>query len=227
MLWSSAANTAVDLNPIGNYQSEALAVKANYQVGFDDQGAVLWSGTAASAVSLAPTNLTGYSSSAAYGLSADGKQVVGTAGGNATNGYNHATLWYATANSAVDLNPAGINYSFAEDSNGSQQVGYGFSNTAGNAFVWTGTAASVVDLENYLPTGATWTGSQAYSIDASGNIFGFGFGTVGNSSGRYAIEWSPISVPEPASLSIMAILGPALLRRSRYSRSDSIALARD
>jgi hypothetical protein len=103
-----------------------------------------------------------------------------------------------------DLNPAGVTQSEALAANGSLQVGYGDS----HAMLWSGTAASAIDLGSLLPFG--WS-SEATAIDASGNIFGF----TQNPSNRnyYAIEWSPVGAPEPASLSVLALGSLALLRR--------------
>ncbi len=48
---------------------------------------------------------------------------VGQASGQATNGDTHAVLWRSTIQSAVDLNPAGVNFSVALGCGGMQQVG--------------------------------------------------------------------------------------------------------
>ncbi len=66
--------------------------------------ALLWSGTAASAVDLNPS---GIDLVYAYGIS--GGQQVGSGYGSATGGIiYHALLWSGTAASAVDLNPSGF-----------------------------------------------------------------------------------------------------------------------
>src|SRR5207253_3155527 len=101
----------------------------NQQVGYgndinNNPHALLWLGSANTAVDLHPTGLPNeFSNSAAYGTS--GSQQVG--GGHVFFGDVHALLWSGSANSAVDLNPTniGINGSDAYATNGTQQVGDG------------------------------------------------------------------------------------------------------
>jgi autotransporter-associated beta strand protein len=150
LLWTTTG--VVDLNPSG-YSSRAVATNGTQQVGVDyDTGtgnnlhAMLWTGTAASAVDLNPTNL-GMDTSEALGT--NGIQQVGfglNVGSPGTT--SHALLWTGTAASAVDLNPSGFTESSADGTNGTQQVGvglYGYGYNA-QALLWNGTAASAVDL---------------------------------------------------------------------------------
>ncbi len=142
--------------------------------------ALLWNGTAASAVDLNPA---GYTSSFAYGAS--GTTQVGYGYGTTGNN-NHALLWNGTAASAVDLNPAGYTYSLAYGASGTKQVGYGDSTATGNndhALLWSGTAASFVDLN---PAGYT----SSAALGASGTTqVGYGFGTAtGNNT--HALLWN-------------------------------------
>src|SRR5262249_12513465 len=138
------AASAVDLHPTNLANSIASALQGTdgtHQVGYADfffsfeQGtvehAMLWSGTAASAVDLHPTNssLDILNSQALRGA---GQQQVGWGfyvGG--PNAGSHALLWTGTAASTVDLNPTALfggneTFSFANATNGSQQVGYGY-----------------------------------------------------------------------------------------------------
>jgi hypothetical protein len=79
---------------------------------------------------------------------------------------------------------------------------------AGRAVVWSGTAASAVDLEALLP--ANLTQSWAVNIDSEGNVFGF---ALDEAEGTFhAVEWSP--TPEPSVL-VLAGFGAALLRHRR------------
>jgi hypothetical protein len=86
--------------------SNAFGTNGIQQVG-DGEGAsffahaLLWSGTADSAVDLNPTNLTYITDSIALGTS--GTQQVGWGEGSGTGGNSHALLWSDTAASAVDL----------------------------------------------------------------------------------------------------------------------------
>jgi hypothetical protein len=60
------------------------------------------------------------------------------------------------------------------------------------ALLWSGTAASAVDLQLDLPSADTWTSSTAYTIDAAGNVFGVATGTYNGVTGEFAAEWSPV-----------------------------------
>jgi hypothetical protein len=210
-LWSGTGNSAVDLHPTGFIafdSSAANGTDGSHQVGamwnstlaFNPH-AVLWNGTAASAIDLHPTNLSGFDQSTAYGVS--GTQQVGDGFGTGTGGFLHALLWNGTANSAVDLHPTqlmiGFNSSHANSTNGVFQVG-NISNTmtqAQNAVLWAGTAASAIDLGLLLPFSSSF--SDAFTIDAQGNVFG---AAVDPTGAIHAVEWSP--VPEPAALALFA-----------------------
>ena len=203
------AYKAIDLTPSGFPYSLAGASDGPQQVGYDwdlqcnNWHALLWSGTAASYVDLNPS---GFTDSYAYGIS--GTQQVGSGHGSATGGNTHALLWSGTAASCVDLNPSGFTGSGACGTSGTQQVGWGAGATTGSnghALLWNGTAASYVDLN---PSG--FTDSEATAIDPNGNIFGWATDSSGH---RHAILWQP--VPEPASFSLLALGGLALIRRKR------------
>jgi hypothetical protein len=107
------------------YYSVAEGVNAGKQVGFGYPSnasyshAVLWSGTAASAVDLNPTTFT---SSVARGVG--GGIEVGDGLATAANQVD-ALLWTGTAASAVDLNRPGDVESAAYRTDGVQEVGYG------------------------------------------------------------------------------------------------------
>lgn len=101
--------------------SFAVGTDGIHQVDFGSSGtqdhAILWSGSAASAVDLSPTNLSGFVPTYAYGVG--GNEQVGWG----SDGQNHALLWRGSPDSAVDLNPAGSTASYAWATNGSQQAG--------------------------------------------------------------------------------------------------------
>ena len=83
--------------------------------------------------------------------------------------------WRAIAHLVVDLNPSGFTSSGALGVSGGQQVGYGNPTGDGtHALLWTGSADSVVDLHTFLPP--EFTDSEAYGIDAEGNIVGWAEG---------------------------------------------------
>jgi hypothetical protein len=199
LLWNGTAASAVDLSPtnISMSSSEALATNGNEQVGYgrapnsDNNSALLWNGTANSAVNLGQGE--------AFGISPNGLQVVGQTG----LGNINAVLWYGTSHTFVNLNPtslAGFGNSYAVATNGAQQVGYGvFGFDSDEALVWSGTARSAQNLQNLLPSTGTWISSNAYSIDANGDIFGTAYGTYDGMTGTFSVEWMQSSTPTSVS----------------------------
>ena len=166
---------AVDLTPAELTDATALGTNGVQQVGYANTSsgaghAMLWTGTAASAVDLNPTNLSGITYSEALGT--NGIQQVGrgnAAGLNYANG--DALLWAGTAASAVDLSTNTILYEDSEAvaTDGTNQVGYGdysFGN-APHALLWSGTAASLVDLNTNL-NGITET--YAYGVGGTQQV---------------------------------------------------------
>jgi hypothetical protein len=97
-------------------------------------------------------------------------------------------LWSGSAESCIDLNPSGVDWSWAYGISGTQQVGAGFvfDSVAGfnnHALLWSGTAESCVDLN---PSG--FTISYAYGTNGTQQV-GFGSGTAtGNET--HALLWS-------------------------------------
>lgn len=116
---------------------------------------------------------------------------------------------WGTNYTAIDLNPSRFNSSFAYGAGGTQQVGGGSGSATGghvHALLWNGSAASYIDLHQFLPIG--FGSSFANGIDGYGNIVGYATG----SSGTHAILWV---IPEPASMSLLVLGGLALLGRRR------------
>lgn len=220
LLWTGSAGSALNLNPSGYSSSIAYGTNGTQQVGQavngdGSQHALLWNGSATNYVDLGPSFLAD-GGSVAYGVG--GNQQVGAGFGSATDENDHALLWTGTAGSAVDLNPTGYDSSYANATNGAEQVGYGLTSGTGqaNALAWDGSAASFVDLQTLLPGGVTWTQSYANSIDANGDIFGIAYGTNNGNNVVYAVEWTDVfSVPEPSSLCAIALGSIALLTRRR------------
>jgi len=115
----------------------------------------------------------GYSISYAYGIS--GIQAVGDGQSN-IDGQHHALLWTSpSSSSVVDLNPGAGYASIAHAVSGNQQVG----TVNANAALWTGTAASWVNLGGYVAMGVSdgtqvgianshavlWHGTAASMVD--------------------------------------------------------------
>jgi hypothetical protein len=114
-------------------------------IGLYPKHAVLWNGSAASAVDLHPTSL-GIFESEAYDVS--GSQQVGWA--RDSHFITHALLWQGTPESVVDLHPVQfINEtgSVATATDGTQQVGS--LTGSDHAVLWQGTPESAVDLHPY------------------------------------------------------------------------------
>jgi hypothetical protein len=182
-LWRGTAASVVDLHPTalsGCTRSYGMDTDGSRQVGHcfyssvsttSPYRALLWAGTAASAVVLHPS---GFTHSFAEGVS--GSEQVGYAFNTLQgDGYSRALLWRGTAASVVSLHPAGYLATTAYATNGTNQIGSGGPPDypyANHALRWSGTANSVVDLHVLLPVEFRDGNSIAYDIDAGGNIVG-------------------------------------------------------
>jgi hypothetical protein len=196
-LWRGSAASAVNLTPfgLGFGAGQAYGTDGVQQVGvgwkvvgfgaYSTPNAMLWSGTADSAVNLNPPNS---GESTAYAVA--GGQQVGYA-----YSFQHAMLWTGTAASAIDLHPADYTSSQARATNGVQQAGFGWVNTPAqtshkHALVWSGSAASVVDLNEFMPLG--FTDAAATGIDAAGNVVGWAVkGSANGTASTHAVMWVP------------------------------------
>ena len=189
VVWTSNG-TPIDLNPNGIGTSHAFATNGAQQVGYgavtptDFSRAFLWTGTAASAVNLHPTNLAGVVGSQLGGISPNGAQQVGEV--QYADGSNHATVWRGTSASAVDLNPPGFDDSGAFGTDGTHQVGQAFNVRNGqfsnfHAILWSGSAASGMDLN---PAGMKI--SLAFSVSGGEEV---GYGAVDAGPSQHALLW--------------------------------------
>ena len=202
LLWAYPDGNLTDLTPFnlaGFNSAQAIGTDGTQQVGSGGfapsiaggggfRHALLWSGTAVSAVDLHPTNLSGFAASTAYGVA--GGQQVGAEDDGTGNGISHALLWSGTAASAIDLNPTnliGIESSVAYGTDGSRQIGSGVGSGTGghtHALLWNGTAATTVDLHPYnLPNLVQSTG---YGVSGNQQV-GVGYDAIGN---RRALVWN-------------------------------------
>jgi len=87
---------------------------------------------------------------------------------------------------------------------GGQQVGVGLGTATGHDFhalLWSGTAASYINLHSFLGSG--FTSSEALGIDADGNIFG--------SADGQAVMWVPVNGPTVIPLPSAALSSAVLL----------------
>ena len=216
LLWNSLSAQPVDLTPahLGFVHHQAIGAGGEKQVGsaqgFDATNnayvhALLWAGSAASAVDLHPAHLSGITNSEA--VATDGQQHVGNGGADLS--FGHALLWRGTADTAVILTPAGYAKSRAYGVRSGKQVGFAREQPMGvdgdHAMLWSGSAASAIDLHFLLPNG--YASSRAYAIDDAGHVFGAAF-HAGDDK-WHAIKW--VSVPEPGSMAVILSSGLGLL----------------
>ena len=193
-IWSGASGTMIDLHNSGS-NSYALACDSGVQVGYFDNGqgqtqACLWHGTRNTQVNL---HTGPWYSTRALAVSGNVQVGIGTLQGATKTDpmISHAIMWNGTSGSLRDLHPAGFSESFGMGAGDGKQVGYG-TNTNGietiyDALVWSGSAASVINLNQFLPTG--YSDARATSIDAAGNIAGIALGP----NGWQPVIWSPIT----------------------------------
>lgn len=141
--------------------------------------ALLWTGSAASAINLNPATFD-YSQAKAT----DGVQQVGYVG-RWSESMRRAALWGGSAQTFVDLTPQGFLDAEAFGVSQGQQVGYGNFFGRSHALLWSGTATSFVDLNPGSPD--QW-GSIAYATNGARQV-----GTAGGSLtnfARHAATWS-------------------------------------
>lgn len=191
LLWTSRG--LVDLHPAGFVASRAYGTDGAQQVGSgtsttdNNEHALLWKGSGNSVVDLHPA---GYTYSLAAGVSG-GQQV----GYGVTSSGEHALLWTGSAESVVDLHPSGFNESYVAAVAAGRQVGAGrTADYSPRALLWNGTADSVVNLHMFLPAG--FDSSEAYGIDASGNVIGTAWAS---GYGSHAILWVRNEAPDNAT----------------------------
>lgn len=207
IVWDAITGTAVDLGDGGN-GAQALGVGGGQQVGYVIRGsfnAALWTGSDRSLLVIHPKN-----AAASQANGTDGVRQVGWAGydvrvrseaakGNHDARFNYATMWTGTVESATTIHPYPINnpttsfsHSYATAVNGQTIVGYAGDQSATgtpayyHAIVWDASLNSI-DLNAFLPAG--FVGSQAFSVDAQGNIAGVMSTADGQ---RHAVQWVPV-----------------------------------
>ena len=193
VVWSAPTGVPINLHPSGYIFSAAAGTDGVHQVGyaydsseFQQQHAMLWSGTAASAIDLHPTNLGALRLTSSYANGVYGNQQVGA--GQAPD-HIHALLWNGSANSAVDLDPilfGPTDNSVAMATDGNQQVGFVNRITPdgeqSHAILWNGTAESAVDLQ---PVAATYSGGNG--VTAGQQV---GFAQFGVNTSIHAMLWT-------------------------------------
>lgn len=161
--------------------------------------ATLWTFGPTAFVDLNPAGST---SSEAYDV--EGNIQVGYAD---LNGGSHAAIWSGTAASVVDMNPVGATTSVLRGADDSYQVGSAtFPGSSSNAGIWSGTAGSFLNLHALLAPGA-YSSSQANGVWTDGTtikVVGTAFNT--GLARSEAVLWT-VTVPEPATLSLLSAIG--------------------
>jgi hypothetical protein len=186
--------SVVNLHPAGTSSSQAWAIHDGIQAGEANVGgrrASVWTGTAESWQNLNPPFAT-----FSYILSTRGGQHVGAA---LVDGFSQASLW--TGNSATDwvsLHPPhpDANFSVGMGGGTGQQVGrVGFDPCcprAVHAFLWTGSAASGVNLHPGGTVSETWgLDSDGTQQVGSASIGGTGRSSLWTGSAASWIDLTP------------------------------------
>jgi len=112
----------------------------------------------------------------------------------------------------IELSPSGFRSSQAWGISGGHEIGYGITATNEHALLWSGTAASAVDLQNFLPS--NYLDSAAFRIDANGDIVGEAYNS--STGTQDAILW--VLVPEPTTVSLLALGLGVLFMAARIRR---------
>lgn len=197
-----AANSPTDLTPSAYDHSATLATNGTTQVGYTNQQATLWTGTAASVISLHPadsisnTPFTSFLTSQGRAITPDSSAQVGVAFDD-TFQVKHAIFWAGTAASALDLDPSTDPF-IESEANGISSDGSGGYNVAGlvryptdnahagtYAEAWHVNGTSFTATELAIPAGFGFT--QATGI--AGNLI-VGYGTAADGH-EHALLWDP------------------------------------
>jgi hypothetical protein len=180
MLWFGDPNSWVDLHNEMDV-SQVLGCDANVQVGYaasrsNAMHAVMWTGSRTSQIDL---HSGPYQADQATAISGSTQVGWGSILDHNKNAFLHALLWHGAPNTLTDIHPAGFQNSQAFAAAGNKQVGTGTdTNGTFHGLLWFGTAASAIDLNQFLPAG--YTDAQVDAIDpATGIIAGAAKGPKG------------------------------------------------
>lgn len=198
LLWPLTNLSApIDLHPGSNYtSSEAYGIDGSYQVGYavtnsstPTQHAMLWNGSAASAIDLTPANVTQAFAYAASSTSQAGCGVVSPATAA------HALIWHGSSGTMRDLHPTGFIDSCVRAVRGKLQAGLGHvSSGVLHAIAWSGTAKSAVDLHQFA--GGGYLQSEAWAIDPLGDLIGAA--ESASDFKWHAVMWMPAAAIRPS-----------------------------
>ncbi len=174
---------------------------------------------------LAGTNVY-HAVSYAYGID-DSGVIVGQSN-TASNGPVHAFYYDSSMH---DLGTLGGSNSYAYGINASGEIvgssSYTTANNVQHAFLATlvNGQYQMVDLNSLLPANSGWTLEVARSIDANGDIVGYGLNPLGAVDAFLLTV--PATVPEPATIVMVSIgVGMGLIEVGRCARRRVIAETR-
>ena len=150
-------------------------------------------GNAAAAPVYEVIDLTAGDPAAGVAYAVDDGRVAGV---RLSQSGDRATLWPSGQGTPLDLTPAGLTHARVWAAHGGRQAGFALPSGGGedpHAFLWSGTAASFVDLNQFLPAGHS--NSSANSIQQIGNTLY----VAGNADSQTATEaWLWIgTIPAP------------------------------
>ena len=183
--------------------SAAVGCDGNVQVGTDsNEGgtahAVMWLGSAKTQIDLYTgpylnTGLNSVNVSSNTQVGSDTLEKLIVNGIETKRLQSHLLLWHGTTKSVVDLHPAGWLDSAGQLFGPTFEVGYADkfdanNNFFTNAFVWSGTAASAINLHQFLP--ASFACSQAFFMDVPTGVIS---GSAGDCATVTAtVLWVPV-----------------------------------
>ena len=185
MLWFGDANSWLDLHNQMDV-SQVLGCDGNVQVGYaasrsNTMHAVMWTGVRTSEVDL---HSGPYQSDQATAVSGNTQVGWGAILNKEKQEFVHALLWHGAPNSLTDIHPPQFQNSQAFGAAGNKQVGYAVNGSdpvapgTYHGLLWFGTAASAIDLNQFLPAG--YTDAQVDAIDpVTGIIAGAAKGPKG------------------------------------------------
>lgn len=208
-LWDLADNSFTNMHPGPSFAASTINdVDSGQQIGqgiddFFNFQALLWAGSAGSAVSLNPV---GHQS---LGNGMGGGTQIGSFTGPDTSNQLHACVWQGTAASIVDIHPAGYIESRGNDTIGTQHVGTGIDlGGVARCLLWTGNNSSV----SLHPAG--YYDSYGTSLNSTWQV---GFARTGPDSEIRAMVWSGSSA---TAIDLHSLL-PSMFVSSNAHRVDA------
>lgn len=199
--WTGTPGSWTSLQPAGYQSSQGIDIHGDLVVGearSTADHAFVWNLTTHVNTDLAPI---GYQESLIFAT--DGIQHVGIAGN--PSGFNivyHAGLWDAATGVFTDLHPAGWDQSNGNGVHGGLQVGFVQAGSTQHAALWSGSAASFVDLQQFLPS--NYISSYASDIDDQGNIIGSAYDGITTN----AVMWVPVAQTQPPTYTFLGFFSP-------------------